>query len=147
MLPEWNPTSRKVRSSRPSWACEFGRTNVVAFLLNKGADVAAQNENGLTGLHLAALGGHLNAVELLLKRRSPLEIENVWGGTVLGNVLWAAVNYDPNVDYVPVIETIISAGANVRPEFLTWWRKQNVLVPSAKSRIENLLASPIDDGV
>ena len=143
---EPNITKAQVQSAF-MWACEFGRTNIVAFLLDKGADVAAQNENGLTGLHLAALGGHLNAVELLLKRRSPLEIENVWGGTVLGNVLWAAVNYDANVDYVPVIETIISAGANVRPEFLTWWRKQNVLVPSAKSRIENLLASPIDDGV
>ena len=140
---EHNITTAQVQSAF-LWACEFGRTNVVELLLDKGADVAAQNGNGLTGLHLAAIGGHLDTVKLLLKRHAPLEIENVWGGTVLGNALWAAVNHDPNADYVPVVESIINAGAKIQPEFLTWWRRQNVLIPSAKPRIEELLMEKLE---
>jgi len=121
------------------WACEFGRTSVVEFLLDKGADTGAQNQNGQTGLHLAALSGHLDTVRLLLTRYAPLEVLNAWGGTVLTNVLWAAVNHDPNTDYSLIVEALIGAGANVEPDYLTWWRQQKPLLPSAKPRIEELL--------
>jgi len=124
-------------------ACEFGRTEVVEFLLDKGADLRGQDGNGQTGLHSAALAGHVDTVKLLLERQAPLEVKNVWGGTVLGNVLWGAIHHDSNVNYVPIVEMLITAGANVRAEFLTWWREQNPLVGSAKSRVEELLRGAV----
>jgi ankyrin repeat protein len=132
-------TTKAQMQSAFMWACDYGRTNVVEFLLDKGADLRAQNENGQTGLHLAALAAALDTVKLLLKRQAPLEVRNMWGGTVLGNVLWAAVNHDPSVDYVPIVEAVLNAGAKVQAEFLIGWPRQNVLVPSAKPRIEELL--------
>jgi ankyrin repeat protein len=133
-----NPTPDQIQSAF-MWACEFGRTGVAEFLLDKGADLRAQNGNGQTGLHLAALAGHLDTVKLLLKRQAPLEVRNAWGGTVLSHVLWAAVNHDPHADYVPIVESLIEAGARVEAGALAWWREQNALVPSAKPGIEALL--------
>jgi hypothetical protein len=121
------------------WACEFGRTSVADLLIRHGADVAAQNGNGMTGLHLAAIGGHLDTITLLLGRQAPLELKNVWGGTVLGNVLWAAVNHDPHADYASVVEMVIDAGAEVKPEYLPWWLEQTAPSSELKSRIEGLL--------
>ena len=69
------------------------------------------------------MSGHLDTVKLLLQQDPPLEIENTWGGTVLNNVFWAAVNHDPNVDYAPVLEALIAAGAKVGPGSLNWWQK------------------------
>lgn len=121
------------------WACQFGRTDVVEFLVENGADMTLQDGNGMTGLHAAAMGGHLDAVRALLRRGSPLELQNVWGGTVLGNTLWAAHNYDPNVDYAPIVEAVVDAGAQVDSEFLTWWIARTPLFPSSKERIAKLL--------
>ena len=78
----------------------------------------------------------MEAVRLLVARGAPLEIENTWGGTVLGNVLWAAVNYDPHVDYAPIVEALVAAGAVVDSGYLRWFRQQRVLRPDSKARIE-----------
>jgi hypothetical protein len=124
-------------------ACEFGRTPVIACLLDHGVDLRAQNGSGQTGLHLAALTGSLEAVRLLVGRGAPLEIENAWGGTVLGNVLWAAVNHDAHVDYAPLVEVLVAAGAVVDAGYLPWLRRQRVLKPESKARIEAALASGV----
>jgi len=121
------------------WACEYGRREVVEFLLQKGVDVHAQNGNGMTGLHLASVGGHLEIVKLLVERGSPLEVRNIWGGSVLGNTLWGAVNGDPNVDFAPVVEFLIHSGAKVASGYLPWWSEQSLSLPSMKERIEKLL--------
>lgn len=121
------------------WACEFGRTAVADVLLDHGADSGAPNGNGQSGLHLAAVGGWLDTVRRLVVRGAPLEIENAWGGTPLGNVLWAAVHHDPTVDYTPIVATLIEAGAALDPRHLEWWRTQDVLTPLSKPRIEALL--------
>jgi len=121
------------------WACEHGRGEVVEFLLQRGVDVHAQNGNGMTGLHLASVGGHLEIVKRLIGRGSPLEVRNIWGGTVLGNTLWGAVNGDPTVDFAPVVEFLIHAGAKVASGYLPWWSEQNPSLPSMKERIEKLL--------
>jgi len=123
------------------WACEFARTPVIACLLDQGVDLLAQNGNGQTGLHLAALAGSMEAVRLLIARGAPLEIENAWGGTVLGNVLWATVNHDPHTDYAPIVEALVAAGAVVDSGYLSWFRRQHVLRPDAKARIEAALVT------
>ena len=102
------------------WACEYGRTSVVDFLIQKGADLRAVENTGLTGLHWAVVGGQLETIKLLLERGAPLEVKNVYGGTVLGQALWSAIHGDAGVDYVPIIETLIEAGAEIAPGSLGW---------------------------
>jgi hypothetical protein len=123
-------------------ACEFGRTDIVDYLLEQGADIALQDGNGMTGLHLAAGAGRLDTVKLLISRGAPLELKNVWGGTVLGSVLWFALNHDPTVDYGPIVEAVSDAGAHIEQGWGAWWRQQNPLFSSSKERIAQLLERP-----
>jgi ankyrin repeat protein len=102
------------------WACEYGRTRVVDFLLKKGADLRAGENTGLTGLHWAVVGGQLGTIRMLLERGAPLEAKNVYGGTALGQALWSAINGDPGIDYVPIIQTLIEAGAEIPKGSLSW---------------------------
>lgn len=60
-MPGWSPLM---------YAAFNGHTPVVAFLLENGADVDAQAENGFTALIAAARGGHEDVVALLLKRKA-----------------------------------------------------------------------------
>jgi ankyrin repeat protein len=133
-----SPPKSEVQSAF-MWACQFGRTHIVDFLLDHGAGIAFQNGNGMTGLHMAAGAGHLDTVKLLISRAAPLELKNVWGGSVLGSVLWFALNHDPNVDYAPIVEAVIGAGANVSEDWADWWRQQSPLSPASKDRIARLL--------
>jgi ankyrin repeat protein len=60
-------------------------------LLQKGVDLGVgenPGENpGTTGLHWAVVGGQLDTIKLLLERGAPLEANNVYGGTALGQPL------------------------------------------------------------
>ncbi len=95
------------------WACEYGRNSVVDFLLEKGVDLHAQENTGLTGLHWAVVGGQVDTIKLLLKHGARLEVLNVYGGTVLSQTIWCGYNGDPEIDYVPILKMLIAAGANV----------------------------------
>jgi hypothetical protein len=106
------------------WACEYGRTSVVDFLLKKGADLRAKENTGLTGLHWAVVGGQLDTIQLLLKRGAPLEAKNVYGGTALGQALWSAIHGDTGIDYVPIIEVLIEWGAEIAPGSLSWLEQE-----------------------
>lgn len=93
------------------WACEYGRNDVVEFLLNRGVNLRAHENTGLTGLHWAVVGGHIDTIRLLLERGAPLDAKSIYGGTVLTQAYWCASNADSDVDYSPVIETLKRAGA------------------------------------
>jgi hypothetical protein len=102
------------------WACEFGHTRVVEFLLGRGVNVDVQVK-GMGALHWAMVGGHLETIQLLLGRKASLESKNVHGGTALGAATWAVMHSDPvyrwpdvDVDWVAVIETLLAAGADIR---------------------------------
>src|SRR5262245_49846332 len=57
-----------------AWACEFGRTNVVEFLLRIGMKLDARlKHDGQSGLHWAAFGGHADLVKLLLEHGATVD--------------------------------------------------------------------------
>ena len=116
LVQRFSPTRDEMQAAFRA-ACEYGRTAVAEFLLERGVEIGAQDGNGMTGLHVAAMGPYLDTVKMLLSRKAPLEPKNVWGGSVLGGTLWASVHYDPNADYAPIVEALLRAGAHVEPYF------------------------------
>jgi ankyrin repeat protein len=108
-------TSKKAVQAAFSYACSWGRQNVVEFLLDSDADLADGGGDGQTPLHCAAICGQLEMIKFLLKFKPPLEARNIYGGTVLGQTLWSAAHGgDPKL-YAEIIETLIAAGAKVPP--------------------------------
>jgi hypothetical protein len=93
-------------------ACFNGRTLVADFLLKKGVDPVAGANTGLNAFHWAVNRGHLDTVKLLLERKAPLEIKNMYGGTVLSTAVWSAIN-EPRADHLAIIEALIAAGAKL----------------------------------
>jgi hypothetical protein len=111
------------------WACEYGRNEVVEYLLDRGMDLRAGENTDQTGLHWAVIGRQLETVKLLLKRKAPLEAKNVYGGTVLGQATWCVVNGERSLDYVPIIGALLDAGARV----------EEAGYPTGNERIDDLL--------
>ena len=97
------------------WACKFGRTEVARWLLDRGVDPAAADHDRMTALHWAAAGGLLDIMDLLLTARAPLEVRNVWGGTVLDSTVYFAMHQPiAGADYPRVIDRLLEAGADLR---------------------------------
>ena len=100
------------------WACEYGRTPVVAFLLENGMPIDAQ-PHGETGLHQAAYGGHADIVRLLLKRKAPMHIRDKrFGGTPLGWALHGWCYPPPEAKracHYEVVARLVAAGSKVDP--------------------------------
>jgi ankyrin repeat protein len=130
--------SQKQLDAGFGWACLYGRTSVVEFLLDKGVDLRAQSY-GQTALHWAVIGGQIDIIRLLLARGAPLEEKNTYGGTVLGQTLWSAVHGGARMDYVPIIEILIDAGAKIEPGSLAWLAQQKGRSATAKKRLTDLL--------
>jgi hypothetical protein len=98
-----------------AWAATYGRLAVVRLLLDRGADAAGADHDRMTALHWAAAHGHLDVVEEPLGRGAPLEVENVWDGTVLRSTAFFAGHMPVRgVDYPSVLERLVAAGADVR---------------------------------
>jgi ankyrin repeat protein len=98
-----------------AWAAKYGRLTIVRLLLDRGADPAGADHQGMTALHWAAAHGRLDVVEELLGRGSPLEVENAWHGTVLSSTAFFAVSMPvPGVDYPAVLERLLAAGGDAR---------------------------------
>ena len=96
------------------YACREGHISVVDFFLQKGLDVRTHSGDGQTALHWAAIGGKLEMIKFLLKQKNAsLEVTNMYGGTVLGQTLWSAAHGGDADVYIPIIETLIAAGARI----------------------------------
>lgn len=101
-----------------AWACEFGKPNVIEFLLDRGVSVDTRlKHNGQIGLHWAAYNGHVESVRLLLERRSPVNFRDAsFEGTPLE---WALYGWGNAVDrrklgrYYEVVAMLVRGGAKV----------------------------------
>jgi len=118
-------------------ACMLGRTATARYLIENGVDPYAGMKTWLAGPHYAASSGRLSTVQMLIEKKVPLEVRNLYGGTVLGQALWSAINeYKPS--HADIITALIDAGAVVEPGTLEWWREQ-ALPGETKQRIEAIL--------
>jgi ankyrin repeat protein len=95
------------RTSGFAWACEFGRTSVVDYLLEQGMDPNAPlPHNRQTGLHWAAYGGYPDTVKTLLDRGGDV---NAKDGSFDGTPLeWALYGWGnpPEFEDRPWHETV-----------------------------------------
>lgn len=121
-----------------AWACMLGRTSDAETLLDLGADPDAGMKSGMAGAHYAASGGRLETIEMLIRRGVPLETVNMYGGTVLGQALWSAIN-EHSPGHARVIEALIEAGAKIEAGTLEWWNEQNVPSADTKRRVAEVL--------
>jgi hypothetical protein len=120
-------------------ACEYGRTPVVDFLLQHGVPLHAQADSGQSALHCSVIGGHLETIKLLLERGASLEDKNVYGGTALAQALWSAVHSDRGCEYLPVIDTLLKAGARIEAGTLKWLTEQTDALSLVREPIAELL--------
>ena len=102
-----------------TWACEFGRTAVVTFLLHRGVDPNARlpKHHGQTGLHWAAYGFHDGAVKSLLHAGARVDIHDErFHLTPLEWALhaWATGGPQPGTDRcLAVVKQLVAAGASL----------------------------------
>lgn len=95
------------------YACGYGANRVIEFLLERGTDLSEHSGDGQTGTHYAVIFGRLDTLKLLLSYNPPLELTNMYGGTVLGQTLWSAAHGGDTELYSQIVETLIAAGAKV----------------------------------
>lgn len=104
-----------------AWACEFGRTEVAAFLLQNGMDAIAKlTQRGETGLHWAAYGAHVQIVKLLLERVTRVDVDDEsHQSTPLEWALfaWSSSPKEKHPDYYQVVAMLIRAGAILDPKW------------------------------
>ena len=96
-------------------ACFLGRTGVAKYLLAHGVDPSGGAGTGLNAFHWAANRGQLEAVRLLIERKTPFEPRSMYGGNVLDTAVWSAIN-EPRPDHLRIIEELLKAGATLANE-------------------------------
>jgi hypothetical protein len=117
-----------------TWACEYGRSDVAEFLLQRGMDVAAKlKHHGQTGLHWAAYGGHADTVRVLLRHHAPVNVkDDSFEGTPLRWALYAWAGGGPHKGdsrYYSVVKLLVAAGATLEGE---WFNADESGGPIAK---------------
>merc|ERR1712029_1119195 len=87
-------------------ASENGHVGIIRELLDRGANIDAQNKYGLTALHVAANKNHLDVVKELLDRGANIEAQDKYGGRTALHLaaLW---------NHLDVIKELLDRGANI----------------------------------
>jgi len=139
--------SRQQLESGFIWACQFGHTSVVKFMLDNGVD-AGTTVDGMPGLLWAIISGHTDTIQLLLDHKAPLQIKNKYGGDALSAALWAVVNRDitncwprTSVNDPLILELLLNAGATIEPGTPEWLDAQTALDEVKKKEIRKVLQS------
>jgi ankyrin repeat protein len=116
------PATPKQMNAAFAWACEFGRTSVVDFLLRQGMEVDAKlPHDQQTGLHWAAYGGHMDTVKLLLERGALVNAtDESYGGTPLEWALYQWGNSPRQAErgsYYETVALLTRSGAKLNNEW------------------------------
>jgi hypothetical protein len=117
------PATRQQMEDGFAWACEFGRTSVVDFLLQRGMNVDARiKHHGGTGLHWAAYEGQAGTAKLLLDHGAPIDARDEnYNGTPLDWALYGWGNTPAkrarHRGYYQVVTLLVQAGAGVDPQW------------------------------
>lgn len=123
-----------------AWACEYGKNDVVQFLLHRGASVTA-DVSGQTALHWAVIGAHPDTIQILLTHGANPEAKNAYDSTPPGQALWSAARADRPLDYVPVLQVLLDAGAKVPENAAVWLQQQKQIDADYKWKVEKMLAA------
>lgn len=105
--------------------------SAVAFLLDRGVS-ADGRAHGMPAIYAAAVNAHLDSLRLLIARGASLEESSTYQGTALrGALMGAAAPHDPDwhlapADYVPIVDTLIDAGASVDSSLVRWWDERSL---------------------
>ena len=100
-----NSTEKSRDCSALHWAAYFNRLEAVRFLIERGADVNARNNIGMTPLHYAALCGHKDMVETLLEQKADVNALDCQGLTPLH----LAAQYG----HAEIVEILLGYGADI----------------------------------
>lgn len=102
-----NGPERVERNGRPALfhAAAYGHTDVVEFLIGRGADVNEQGGLGGTALMAAAYGGHTETVRALLRAGAIVNAAQADGWTALANAAGQG--------HIEVVKLLLARGANV----------------------------------
>ncbi|MBN8862604.1 MAG: ankyrin repeat domain-containing protein [Sphingobacteriales bacterium] len=76
-------------------ACLFGKTEIARMLIDGGADLNLQNNEGSTALHTAAFFCHPEIVKMLLQKGADKTIRNNYGKTAYESVEGAFAEVKP----------------------------------------------------
>jgi len=121
------------------YACGYGRSEVVQFLLEKGIDADWRNGDGQTGLHWATYGQHVEVVRLLLRHGARVDVrDGAFDGTPLDWALhgWSGTSHAAQRERAyDVVALLARAGAKLEMK----WFEEN---ESRKRAAEKMRADP-----
>ena len=119
-------------------AAKHGRNDLVRRLLEGGAKIDLQSENGGTALMFAVLGHDLDAVDALLQNGADVNAIGGFGWTAL---MIAAVKGD-----AATVERLLHYGADVnRADIYGWTPLMRAAIESRVRVVVTLLRSPVLD--
>ena len=90
-------------------AAQYGETQEVDTLLDKGVDINSKNEIGRTALQEAAYYGNMEIIALLIKKGADVNAkEDRYGSTALHIAVYNS--------YKEIVESLLTAGADINAE-------------------------------
>ena len=107
-------------------AALMGHTEVVALLLEHGADVNAKSRDGGTALHAAAFLGRAETVKLLLKKGADISLRNSMGSTAIDGAKldWTFTKGIIGMLQIEVDEAEVKAGRAEVVKLITQYSKK-----------------------
>ncbi len=130
------------------FACRENNLKVVNFLLNRGKDVNAKNDDCKTALHLVVKEGYLDMTKYLISKGATVNIYDSKNDTPL---MFATAG-----GYTEIVKTLLEAGAdvniigslNMRAIHYACWQKNEHLIQTLVSagadiNVDSVLGTPL----